>query len=170
MDTLKARVQRRYGNKSDAYMAAVKKAYPTTSNPSDYLDIDLNFRAGVVRQANGKAIAGAAPVYMYLFTWQSPVMDGVYKSMHCMELPFVFDNIHRCEEMTGGGKEAYTLADKMSKAWIAFARTGNPNHSGLPNWPQYNAQNGRTMLFDNNCAVTSHHDKELLEIASGNRL
>ena len=38
-----------------------------------------------------------------------------------MELPFVFDNIDRCREMTGGGKNAKVLADKMSKSWINFA-------------------------------------------------
>jgi len=84
-----------------------------------------------------------------------------------MEIPFAFNNIARCEEMTGGGKDAYALADKMSNAWIAFARTGNPNNKSLPNWPQYNAQNGATMLFDNTCQVKNHPDKELLEIASG---
>ncbi|WP_020597816.1 carboxylesterase/lipase family protein [Spirosoma panaciterrae] len=167
MEAAKAAMQKRIGDKADAYMAAVKKAYPETSNPSDYINIDINFRAGVIRQANQKAVAGAAPVYMYLFTWNSPVNDGLYKSMHCMEIPFAFNNIARCEEMTGGGKDAYALADKMSNAWIAFARSGNPNNKSLPNWPQYNAQNGATMLFDNSCQVKNHPDKELLEIALG---
>ncbi|MBN8822927.1 MULTISPECIES: carboxylesterase family protein [unclassified Spirosoma] len=167
MEAAKAAMQKRIGDKTDAYMAAVKKAYPETSSPADYINIDINFRAGVIRQANQKAVAGAAPVYMYLFTWNSPVNDGMYKSMHCMEIPFAFNNIARCEEMTGGGKDAYALADKMSNAWIAFARTGNPNNKSLPNWPQYNAQNGATMLFDNTCQVKNHPDKELLEIASG---
>lgn len=167
MEAAKAAMQKRIGDKADAYMAAVKKAYPETSNPSDYINIDINFRAGVIRQANQKAVAGAAPVYMYLFTWNSPVNDGLYKSMHCMEIPFAFNNIARCEEMTGGGKDAYALADKMSNAWIAFAHSGNPNNKSLPNWPQYNAQNGATMLFDNSCQVKNHPDKELLEIALG---
>ena len=65
---------------------------------------------------------------MYMFTWQSPVFDGDYKTIHCMELPFVFNNIPLCKEMTGGGEEAYLLADKTSKAWINFARYGDPNH------------------------------------------
>jgi len=104
---------------------------------------------------------------MYLFSWQSPVMDGIYKAMHCMELPFVFDNIDKCEEMTGGGKEAYALADKMSSAWINFARTGNPNAKKLPNWPAYTQQNGATMIFDNKCEVKNNPDKELLSIANG---
>ena len=69
--------------------------------------------------------------------------------------------------MTGGGKEAYALADKMSRAWIAFARTGNPNHKGLPNWPAYTPENGATMILDNTSQVKNHPDKELLQIATG---
>ena len=139
MENARISLEKKYGDKTDAYMAAVKKAYPETTKPSDYIDIDVFFRPGTISQANLKSVAGAAPVYMYLFSWQSPVMDGMYKAMHCMELPFVFDNIDKCEEMTGGGKEAYALADKMSSAWINFARTGNPNAKKLPNWPAYTA-------------------------------
>ncbi|WP_332368884.1 carboxylesterase family protein [Spirosoma telluris] len=167
MEGAKANLQKKYGDKTEAYLAAVKKAYPETTKPSDYIDLDFNFRPLTIRQANAKAIPGAAPVYMYLFTWQSPVLDGAYKAMHCMEIPFVFDNISRCEEMTGGGKDAHTLADKMSRAWIAFARTGNPNHKGLPTWPQYNAESGATMIFDNVNQVKNNPDKELLQIAAG---
>jgi len=167
MDGALETIKKRYPERADAYLAAAKKAYPETTKPSDYLDFDIGFRIGAIRQGSQKASTGTAPVYMYLFNWQSPVLDGIFKSMHCMELPFVFDNIARCEEMTGGRKEAHVLADKMSRAWIQFARTGDPNHKGLPTWPKYTAENGSTMLFDNSCVVKSHHDKELLEAASG---
>jgi para-nitrobenzyl esterase len=167
MENARISLEKKYGDKTDAYMAAVKKAYPETTKPSDYIDIDVFFRPGTISQANLKAVAGAAPVYMYLFSWQSPVMDGMYKAMHCMELPFVFDNIDKCEEMTGGGKEAYALSDKMSTAWINFARTGSPNANKLPNWPAYTEQNGAMMIFDNKCEVKNNPDKELLSIANG---
>ncbi|HEV8505546.1 MAG TPA: carboxylesterase family protein [Chitinophagaceae bacterium] len=167
MENAKANLQKKYGDKTDAYIAAVKKAYPETTKPSDYIDIDVFFRPGTISHANLKAVAGAAPVFMYLFCWQSPVMDGMYKAMHCMELPFVFDNIDKCEEMTGGGKEAYALADKMSSAWINFARTGNPGVKKLPNWPAYTQENGATMIFDNKCEVKNNPDKDLLSIAAG---
>lgn len=166
MDEATAILKKKYNDKTDAYIAAVKKAYPNTVKPSDYTDIDVFFRPGVIKHANIKAAPGAAPVYVYLFAWQSPVNDGIYKSMHCMELPFVFNNIARCEEMTGGGKQAYALADKMSSAWINFAKSGNPNAKGLPQWPAYTAANGLTMIFDNQSEVRSNPDEELLKIAA----
>ncbi len=160
-------VKKRYADKADAYVAAAKKAYPKDTRPSDLIDIDFVFRPGAVLQANTKsALSGGAPVYMYMFTYQSPVFDGKYKAIHCAELPFVFNNIARCEEMTGGTKEAYTLADKVSQAWINFARTGNPNHAGLPKWDTYSASKGTTMFFDTTPAIGYNHDKELLELVA----
>jgi para-nitrobenzyl esterase len=44
------------------------------------------------------------------------------------------------------------LAATMRDAWIAFARTGNPEHSGLPHWPRHGAAL-ETMLFDRNSRV-----------------
>jgi para-nitrobenzyl esterase len=67
--------------------------------------------------------------------------------------------------MTGGGPEAYALASKMSSAWINFARTGNPNAPGLPNWPAYTPKNGATMIFDNTIILRNHPDQDLLNIA-----
>lgn len=159
-------LKKTWGDKTDAYIAAVKKAYPTDTRPNDLCDIDGFFRPGMVAQANAKSSAGSAPVFMYLFTWQSPVMDGTYKAIHCIEIPFAMNNIARCEEMTGGGKEAYVLADKISQGWINFARTGDPNHKGLPVWPKYTSSVGATMMFDNTCTIRNHPDKELLELTS----
>ena len=56
-----------------------------------------------------------------------------------------------------------TLAKKMSRAWINFARTGNPNAEGLPQWPEYKPEEGATMVFDSTCEVKYNHDKPLLE-------
>lgn len=160
---VKEALQKQWGDKTDAYIAAVKKSYPTDTRPNDLIDIDQFFRPGTVAQANARSAAGN-PTFVYLFTWQSPVMDGAYKAIHCIEIPFAMSNIARCEEMTGGGKDAHVLEDKMSTAWINFAKTGNPNHKGLPVWPKYSESGGATMMFDNTCTVRNHPDKEILDL------
>jgi para-nitrobenzyl esterase len=166
-EVILAHIKAQWKDKADAYLRAVRKAYPGDTAPKDLLDIDMMFRPGAVEQANEKAaLQGGAPVYMYLFTWQSPVFDGKYKALHCMELPFVFDNIERAKNMTGGGKGAHDLAAKVSRAWINFAKTGNPNHSGLPEWPKYNGSNTATMHFDTICEVKPQLDKELFALTS----
>jgi len=165
MDSVKAQLQKKYGDKTEAYMAAVKKAYPELNDPSNYIDIDLLFRPLVIQQANKRASDDGGPVYVYLFAWQSPVLDGSYKAFHCMDLPFVFNNIANSEEMTGGGPQAHQLADKVSEAWIQFARTGSPNHKELPDWPAYSIHNGATMILDNECQLKTHFDQELLTIS-----
>ena len=167
--TIMAHIKEQYKEKADAYIQAVRKAYPEDTAAKDLIDVDIMFRPGAVAQANKKSsLESGAGVYMYLFTWQSPVFDGKYKALHCMELPFVFDNIDLANHMTGGGKQAHELADKMSMAWINFAKSGNPNHSGLPEWPAYNSDNTATMHFDKTCVVKPQLDKELFQLVSGN--
>lgn len=157
-------IKKAYGDKTDAYIVAVKKAYPN-AKPSEFMDYDVTFRPGAVVQANQKsALKGGSAVYMYMFDWQSPIMDGKYKAVHCMELPFVFNNIARCHEMTGGAKDAYELAEKMSQSWINFAKNGNPNHANLPTWEAYNATNTATMHFNTTCEMKPQMDKELFEV------
>jgi para-nitrobenzyl esterase len=54
---------------------------------------------------------------------------------------------------TGEGPERQGIADVMHRAWIAFARDGDPNHAGLPAWPQYDLERRATMRFDTTCEV-----------------
>ena len=102
-----------------------------------------------------KAAAGRAPVYAYYFQWYSPVRDGKLRSMHGLELPFVFDHVDDAPYMVGSGADRYALADRMSAAWAAFARTGNPNHPGLPEWKPFTAAERATMVFDRDCRLVS---------------
>jgi para-nitrobenzyl esterase len=69
--------------------------------------------------------------------------------------------------MTGSGADRYALQEKMSGAWAAFARGGNPNHKGLPDWPVFNATRRATMIFDNQCKVVNDpHGEERLALGA----
>ena len=107
-----------------------------------------------IRVAERKEAQRAAPVYMYQFAWESPVLNGAMKSMHGLEVPFVFDNLHRAHPLLiGNAEEVRGLAANMSEAWIAFARNGDPNHPGIPHWPAYTSSGRDTMIFDRECRV-----------------
>jgi para-nitrobenzyl esterase len=101
--------------------------------------------------AERKATQGSAPVYTYLFKWRSAVSGGKLRSMHCMEIPFVFDHVDNTTFMNGRGADRYTLASMMAEAWVSFARTGNPNHPGLAEWPAFDTTRRGTMVFDTEC-------------------
>jgi len=157
-------IRERYGDKADSFIETAKKYFPADSKLLDLYDIDLMFRSGSVNFANNKSsVEGGAPVYMYLFTWQSPILDGMLGAVHCMEIAFVFNNIARNREQSGDSREAYALADRMSSAWAQFARTGDPNVKDLPEWPVYKEADGATMFFNNTCEVTTNYDKEMMQ-------
>jgi para-nitrobenzyl esterase len=103
--------------------------------------------------AERKFAQGKAPVYLYYFNWRSPVRNGKLRTMHGMELPFVFDHPDLIGFMTGMGPDRIELAQKMSEAWVSFARSGNPNHSGIPRWEPWNPTGWPTMVFGKQIAA-----------------
>lgn len=158
---LMARVQEMYGERAGKIIAAYRRSNPT-AKPFDLFSFisAVTTRHNAVAQSDLKAARKGAPVYQYLFSWQTPVLDGRPRAFHCAELAFCFDNIDRCLNMTGGGTAARRLAAQVSEAWIAFARSGNPNHAGLPKWPVYSTANGEVMIFDRKCEVRNDPDRE----------
>jgi len=90
---------------------------------------------------------------MYYFTWDSPVREGKLRSYHCLDIPFAFDNVELAASMTGAGNGRYALAARMSSAFAAFARTGDPNTDALPRWPAFDLERRATMIMDDECRV-----------------
>jgi para-nitrobenzyl esterase len=109
---------------------------------------------GSVTLASRKA-AQNAPVYKYQLVWETPIGMGIFKSSHTLEIPLVFDNVEVSRPLLGPGPAPQELADQMSAAWLAFAKTGNPNNPAIPNWPPYNVAERATMMFDVSSKVVS---------------
>ena len=139
----------------DKLVAVYRKGRPGYSNVElQQVIASDNFRAGVMTEAERKS-AQKAPVYMYYFTWRSPVRDGKLKAFHTLEIPFVLENVDEGKSMTGTGQDRYALQEQMSGAWAAFARNGNPNHKGLPHWSAFNTDTRATMIFGNECKAAN---------------
>ncbi len=128
-------------------VAGFRKLMPGAS-PSDLffaITTDRRVRQQAWVQAEHKAAQG--PVWLYELDWATPVDGGKWGSPHSLDLAFVFDNVAKSEAMVGAGAEPQALADQMSAAWIAFARTGNPNTAAIPAWPAFTVAERATMVF-----------------------
>ena len=116
---------------------------------------------GAVRSpfAEQKIEGSRTPVWLYLLAWESPAFDGFVKASHGLCVPLTMDNpgIVPMSDYPA----AHALAAQMSAAWIAFARTGDPNHSNLPQWDPYSLDERTTMVFDDPPRV--EHDPNAAE-------
>jgi para-nitrobenzyl esterase len=130
-------------------IAAFRQLRPAATASDLYFAIttDVWMGRGSIRIAERKAALGAAPAYLYRLEFETPV-DRL-RSPHALDLPLVFDTVGKSESMLGAAAaEAQKVADQMSAAWIAFARTGSPNATGLASWPRYDQRARSTMIFN----------------------
>jgi para-nitrobenzyl esterase len=154
-DAMRARIRQLLGDRAEKALQVYGQKNPGATPSELYFLIasDYRYSGPVMKIAERRAALGKGPVYLYYFRWETPVQGGRLKSPHTIEIPFAFDNIKSAVGLTGGGAEAVALADKVSDAWLAFARTGNPNTPKLPQWPAFNAADRPTMVFNNASTV-----------------
>ena len=160
-----AAINRDIPGKGDALYAA----FAELKLPGRGVPFDLYSQMGGIVSCRGDlmeicrvraAAAGQAPAYNYQFRWQSPTFDGRPRAYHAAGLQFSFDNVERCANGTGGGPDAQALAEVMSEAWIAFIKSGNPNHQGMPKWDPVMPGKDNTMIFDTQLEQATNFDKD----------
>lgn len=162
LEQAKERLVKMYDDKTDEFVALYAKTYPDYT-PQDLLSVDTVFRPFTIMTADARVRQARAPTFCYFLAWKSPVDSASRGSFHGLDIPLAFNNVDLKSDWTGTSKEAYELADKMSSAWLNFARTGNPNVDGkLPEWEPYTAENGATMYFDSSSKMVNNHDRELM--------
>ncbi len=166
-ENLRQRVTAMVDDKAEKIISVYRKTRPG-ANPWDLLVgiASEDARRGSIALAERKAAGGKAPVYMYLFTFETDYLGNIFRSCHALEIAFVFDHVDDMP-ITGGRQDRYKLAEDMSEAWINFARCSNPNHGLIPQWDPYTVQNRATMLFDMPCRVAVDPFREELDAWEG---
>jgi para-nitrobenzyl esterase len=154
-DKLKVRFTDQTSNIVDAYV----KNFPEAKPIEIWALINSN-RKNAIAAANAKAGQKKAPVYVSWFGWQPPLFDGRMRAFHCDDICFWFYNTDLMLTHTGGGKRPRALSDKMAKSFLNFAKTGNPNGGGLPNWKPYTAEKGETMVLNDQSMLALDPDRE----------
>jgi len=158
---LHTRLKAALGDRSEEIIAAYKHSRPQASPTDLYIAITTGqfFWHNSILLAERKAALHAAPVYMYLFAYESevpahPTTTYPTKAAHAMEMAFKFDHPDNNPD-AGKRPERYKAARNMSRAWATFARTGNPSHDEIPAWPAYDATTRATMFLDAQCTVVN---------------
>ena len=154
-------LKEKYGDSADAVVSAFIKAYPE-KNTVDALYIDKFMRKGNIDFARIRAQSGCADIYSFLFSLECPINSGTVP-WHGAELPFLFHNAEYIESSYIPGVTE-RLQDMMSGACVAFAQTGDPNHSGMPEWMKISPDTDTVMIFDRESRVCAAHDTELMEL------
>jgi para-nitrobenzyl esterase len=150
------KIQPRFGTDSEKIVSAYRQDFPEAS-PADIWAMVLSNRQGAVNTANAKSKQNA-PVYLAWFGWEPNLYSGRMKAFHCIDICFWFDNTDRMYTHTGGGSRPRSLSKEMSTALISFMKTGDPNGSKLPSWPKYSAENGETMILNDQSEVKNKPD------------
>ena len=155
------------GGQAVAAIAAYREMHPDYS-PTHIASAALGTRfvQGTYLLADQKSRTADAPVYVYRLTWETPVADGMLRSPHTLDIPLMFDNAQESAALVGAGTEAQRMADMMSDAWIAFAKTGTPASDLLPDWTPYTFQSRMVMELDLEPRLVDDPERTIRELVA----
>ena len=156
---LKERLAKEFGSDSDKVFEAYRKSRPGATATDLYIAIATArmMGAGTTTIAERKFAQQGAPVYMYVFTHESPwLIPGTqhkFGAGHAIEIPYKFNNTGIGGFQSVIGRDAERTAHNMSQMWSTFARTGRPAANDQPEWPAWTTKERATMMLDADCKV-----------------
>jgi para-nitrobenzyl esterase len=166
MDEAQLKQFSQFSPKGPALIDALRKAHPDYS--PTYLfaaAVSANFAmSGSTTLAERRVALNKAPTYVYCMEWETPVANGLFKSPHCMEIPFMLDSWRRVPQFVGPAKPAAAMAKQIAGAWVAFARTGAPDGPATPHWPAYETATRPVMVFNTTSKVVNDPYPEVRKI------
>ena len=165
---IEAQLKPLFGNDASKILAHYRRAHPHASSWEVYSLIlsDWPTRLFSVHIAEAKVRQAKAPVFVYRMDWRTTAHDGLFMSPHAIDIPFVMDTVDVAAG--GAGREERRMADQMSGAWLAFAKSGRPRIAGVENWPAYDLATRPTLLFNLESHVVNDPDGEDLRVLRRN--
>ena len=128
------------------------------------LSVDTLFRLQTLAFLNQRSQFSKAKCYNYMMNFIIPYMDGL-APWHCSDIPYVFRNVEMEPAHCTGYQYAEKLQKKISKAWVAFMKKGNPSTRSL-RWSPYTKEHPNRMIFAEECGIEEKDDTKLLKLIS----
>lgn len=101
---------------------------------------------GQVEEADARAREGG-PSWVYRFDLPWAAEGGRWGAPHMVDIGYAFLNLDQPGAMPGERAHALRVSNALAGAFISLARSGDPNHSGIPHWPRHTIAARETMIF-----------------------
>lgn len=147
------------GEEGAAVLLPLFQAAHPQRHPVDLLNLDFLFRAPAMDYIRCRSALNNC-TYSYFFNQDMP-LEGGRTPWHCADIPFVFHNTEFVPNTQILGVTE-KLESQIFECVMAFARTGDPNHEGIPAWPASTPEKEWVLMFDSNTRLVCNHDKELM--------
>ncbi len=163
-EQFKTRVKQQFGESADDFLAQ----FPVNSDEdARAIQNDLGslqtFGVQSYHWMKTQNKKGKSQVFLYRFEKDLPFAEGMndFGAFHTGEVPYAYNNLKMSPRPWTDVD--YKLADMMSDYWVNFAKNGDPNEKGLPNWEACSPDNLKSMRFNSRSECSYLPNADLLK-------